>query len=470
MAGTPPSTQQTHQRFLNVEFNAAVSEFAQRYMKERLEHLAHQCDQRLERELLPQLRIILREIDFERDAFEEHKQDVARALRDHLDLLRIDTAVIDDAVGRIHAVTLRYFDLLPRATSVALPTSAEAPISAPGEAASAHGTSGMYDVHTGSRSAVSPLLALGTSSHGVQSLAAVIKPHTSPIKPLSLDSQVEAQLIAENSVVSGNLKRPTSDILDEIHALPKRQRTADKEISEVMQRKMKRRVAFPNLMTGECMFRHAQQEGFFVVRCHFCEPGIFTEPPLRNNRALKHFQKHGEASLSEVKLTNEFIFERFAFQVDGDGMASKYWIKEHLGKKPHTYVPMTSSTDMPRIDEIEEDVAQRHQEIDDDFCPPFSKLQSPPHSRQPDPEEKPRRTRRNVPRPDYAEMVANKDPWNILEAETDGAFTAVSVARPTVSRKRRLTKPGISSKVGTVGSKKPFGYMSEPWPRRSAPR
>lgn len=61
------------------------------------------------------------------------------------------------------------------------------------------------------------------------------------------------------------------------------------------------------------------------------------------------------------------------------------------------------------------------QQVDDDFSPPFPKLREPARSRQSDRGEeceKPRRGRRNVPRPDYAEMVANKDPW-IIEAEAE---------------------------------------------------
>lgn len=33
--------------------------------------------------------------------------------------------------------------------------------------------------------------------------------------------------------------------------------------------------------------------------------------------------------------------------------------------------------------------------------------------------EKPRRTPRSVPRPDYAELVANKDPWNLSDGDSD---------------------------------------------------
>lgn len=72
------------------------------------------------------------------------------------------------------------------------------------------------------------------------------------------------------------------------------------------------------VLCAECIFRHVGRKGFFVVRCDFCESGFFTEPPLLYNRALKHFQKHGEAILDGEELTNEFIFKKFAFQGTSD--------------------------------------------------------------------------------------------------------------------------------------------------------
>lgn len=69
-----------------------------------------------------------------------------------------------------------------------------------------------------------------------------------------------------------------------------------------------------------------------------------------------------------------------------------------------------------------QDVERRHQEIENDISSPSRKLRESPRSRQSaggDAHEKPRRTRRNVPRPDYAEMVANKGPWSTPEIETE---------------------------------------------------
>lgn len=69
-----------------------------------------------------------------------------------------------------------------------------------------------------------------------------------------------------------------------------------------------------------------------------------------------------------------------------------------------------------------DDTVQKQQEVEDDFFPPFPNMRESIRSRPSDhveDQEKPRRRLRNVPRPDYAEMVANKDPWNAPEMEIE---------------------------------------------------
>ncbi|KAI0532738.1 hypothetical protein GGR58DRAFT_517496 [Xylaria digitata] len=404
--------------------NAALFEFAPRYMKDQLENLAYECDQRLERELLPRLRTILRQVDQERDAFEKHKQDAARDLRDHLSLLRFDAAAVDDAISRLHAVAPRYLALFPKESSLALslsdPPSASVSLSTPSTAASADSIFDTPCADAGSQVAASPVSTSDTSNHGAQISTTQAKPRTHLTKLLSLDCQVQAQVVAESSTASPSPKRPQGDRRAESDTPYKRQRiTEDKKISGVVQLKIKQRVAFPNLMTGECIFRHADRKGLFVIRCDSCDPGIFTEPPLANNRALKHFRAHIENKTGENELTNESIFERFAFQgmMDGEEMASKYWIKEHLGTEPHTFIPETSAQGNPQVDNTG-DIMLRDEDLDD-FCPSFPKLRDSIRSRQSDHEEnhgKPRRARRNVPRLDYAEIAA---PWSASEVDTE---------------------------------------------------
>ncbi|KAI0103059.1 hypothetical protein GGR51DRAFT_261499 [Nemania sp. FL0031] len=474
MAGTPSSTQFTSRSF-DARLSAAFLSFAPKYMKDQLELLAQECDERLERKLLPRLQAILRDIDRERDAFEEHKRDAARGLRSQLNLHQCDAAAVDDAIGQLQAVVPRYLALLPSASSLALPVSIPTSLPATGVATSLDRIFDTTDADKISQTAASPVSAAPESSnHNTQcSNDQANKPCAPATEPLSLDSQVQAQVIAENSVASCSPKRSRLNFHKESDTPSKRQRIADEDdTAGDTQPKIERRVAFPNLKTGECIFRHAGRKGFFVVRCDYCQPGIFTEPPLLYNRALRHFQKHVELASDKGELTNEAIFERFSFQVDGGELASKYWIREHLGAMPHTFSPTGSSKNISQANDAEA-IVRKHQEIDDDFSPPLLKLRRSACDHESDSEEvheKPRRTRRNVPRPDYAEMVANKDPWNAPESDTEKPAKAITKPRSIAPIKRRLTKPGLSSSIKLLDSKKPFGYMSDPWPRRSAPR
>ncbi|KAI0544744.1 hypothetical protein F4679DRAFT_563656 [Xylaria curta] len=421
MAGPPVSTHRTHRRFLE-QFDAALLDFGPKYMKEQLEQLALECDQRLERQLLPRLHALLREIDQERDAFEQHKWDAARRLREHLTQLPLDAAVVEDAVAQLHTVNPRRLAHLPTASSLALPTLDSASVSPPSTSASSNSAFGTPDEDTSSQAPVSLRSTPETLSDAAQDSTTQTQPWTLPTESPSCDNEIQAQVLAESSTVSCGLKRLKVDREYEGNVLSKRQRTTNEKAPEVVQPQVEQRIAFPNLETGECIFRHAERKGFFVVRCNFCKPGYFTSPPLLYNRALKHFQNHDKAIPSGCQeMTNEYIFDKFAIQVDGDEMASKYWIQEHLGQMPHTFVPVGSSGNTLQAEGMKETMC-RYQEVEYDSSTPSPKLRESLRGRQSDREaehEKPRRARRNVPRPDYAEMVANKDPWNASETETE---------------------------------------------------
>ncbi|KAI1810525.1 hypothetical protein GGS20DRAFT_567119 [Poronia punctata] len=427
-------------------------QFALRYMKEKLEQLAHECDQGLEREFIPGLVALLREIDLERHNFEQHKRDAARDLWHQLRRLGSDATAIDDAIDCLYGVTPRYFALLPTASSI-IEASLSAHISPSGAADGAAIVDSRVD-----ESAPMPPPSAPTPKP---------KPAAAAVGR-SMCDQISRQTAEKHVATCSNTKRPVTEDPGHYGAGPQKRQKAVDEKKEMpkdagteteTETETERRVAFPNLITGECIFRHAERRGYFVIRCDLCKPGIFTEPPLLYNRALKHFHNHCGTGLQD-ELTNDTIFERFSWQVDGEEMASKYWVREHLGAVPHTFVPTKASwTDGSSESSLfpeQRDPTRNHQSG-------HQMIQS-------------RRPLRNVPRPDYAEMVANKDPWDVLEAEESESeiekplsTVDVDVIRPLSSSKRRLTKPGVGPRARMAKSK-PFGYMDEPWPRRSAPR
>ncbi|KAJ3552403.1 hypothetical protein NPX13_g11121 [Xylaria arbuscula] len=386
----------SHRQSLDVQLNAALLDFAPRYMKDQLEHLARECDLRLERDFLPRLHSLLRQVDEERDAFEKQKQDAAHDLRDRLGLLRFDAAAVDRAIGQLDAIAPQHLALFPSPSSLGLPLVASSSTSA--------STSVSYPTPSTSDSsndAVEESPETVSGSHAASSLESTPQASTDLhlTSPPSLDCAMQSLIAAENLETACSPKRSKDGRSAEEDDAPcKRQRTIDDKML-AKEHKAKDPIAFPNLLTN----------------------------------------------------------------VRGDSMASKYWIKEHLGEKPHTFTPTTPLPDSFLRDRTG---IIHGNDTDDDFSPPFPKLRESLHTRHSTHKtehEKPRRTLRNVPRPDYAGMAA---PWNVPELEIKKEPKAAKVTRSIASMKRRLTKPGM----GSSDSKKPFGYMSEPWPRRSAPR
>lgn len=232
MAGTPPSTRQTPRPSLDVQFNAALLDFAPRYMRDQLEQLAHECDQRLEHELLPRLHAALHEIDRERDAFEGQKRQAACQLRDHLVLLRFDAASIDNAVDQLQAVTPQSFSLLPEAmfSELKLSTSTHASLSTPSGVTSLDATFDTVDAHTDSQDAFTSLPTPGIPGHHVPKSIPQTEPQESSAQQPSLDNQLQAKLLADSSVVSCTLKRPTLDAQYEAAISTKRHRAGNETV------------------------------------------------------------------------------------------------------------------------------------------------------------------------------------------------------------------------------------------------
>ncbi|KAI0390092.1 hypothetical protein F5Y17DRAFT_84805 [Xylariaceae sp. FL0594] len=421
--------------------NVTLLEFASKHMEDELERLARECDQRLEGDLIPKLLALLRQIDQEREVFEQHRSEAARALSNTFSLLPVDPIAVNDAIGRLRDVTPRLLTLLPTVSSLAL--SSAVTTSSPPENGNAK-----EEGVTRPKTPASPDQALQNQGKATSSAGTKRKPESGHV----------------------SLRRRSPSERDS--RLKRRMRANDKR--KETRAFSPKRVAFPNLIPEESIFRHKEREGYFVIRCTLCNSGHFTDPPFLDNRALEHFQKHSADGLIPEGLTNDLIFEEYAHQVDGVGMASKYWIKEHVGDTTHTFSPtkQTSGDHPPEHDGDDIPEANKSHRARSPLNSPVWKP-SPGDQFDCEAEEASpaRRGLRNRPRPDYAEIVANKDPWDRPESvgQEETPFTTINVVRPTTSAKRRLKKPTAGLGTATTESK-PFGYKGDPWPRRSAPR
>ncbi|KAI1432539.1 hypothetical protein GGR50DRAFT_589319 [Xylaria sp. CBS 124048] len=544
MADAPAWTSHITWPPLNANLNQSLSRFASNFMKQKLESLAKEYDRSIERQFLPRLLAVVREIDEGRAAFEAVQRDAARELRDQMGLLRCAPSQVDDAVKQLETVAPRYLTAIPSASHLTALGSGLAATSmfgtlVPSNRAAARQQLNKNGHNRGSVTFMAPLvvhtqmpLAQNTitaatgppvlehqaSSSSLSSLGSSLASFSERPTPaqnttrlsrtdspsLSLNNQrpdQEVIVITDSDGGSDSSKRSGKDHHD--GDVPnKRQKTANEEnTSDVDRSRTARHVAFENLNIGERVFRHAEKTGYFIIRCNYCVPGTFIDPPFdEKNRALTHFRKHSDATSGNEELTNEMIFEKFSHQVDGVENATRHGALEHLGATPHTFIPAGSSSKDPSSIDAEE-IKRRRKTIHDPFTPVpshsprklrnssqrsgrQSQSSSVDFDFEPEvevdvevPEKRlPRRTPRNIPRPDYAEMVANKDPWSVPEAEVEKTTTAPpppTPLKPVVRSgptKRRLTKPGIRPRAEIADLNKPFGYMAEQWPRRSAPR
>ncbi|KAI1099798.1 hypothetical protein F4804DRAFT_68498 [Jackrogersella minutella] len=319
------------------KLNTAISDFASTYVKTELQQLTRERDDALGRSHVPKLRALLREVDKERQIFEQEKVKLIRGLRNKLELLEVDTEIIENTIAELTPVTPKYLSIIPSASMLTIrpPTPFMSPVRD-----NYFSTVLGADILSGAPPSASQTLEQGTRDSVKGHCSSPTNINVSPSAGPNIDRQIQNQILSESSIVANEThetpKRANANGDD--NSSPKRRRVDSGKTSSRIQLDIFRKIAFPNLETGERIFRHLNRPGLFVIRCNRpnCQTGFFTDPPLRYNRALKHFQNHGQTGLDGEELTNEYIFENFACEIEGSNMVSKYWIREHLGPTPHT--------------------------------------------------------------------------------------------------------------------------------------
>ncbi|KAI1453362.1 hypothetical protein F4805DRAFT_378864 [Annulohypoxylon moriforme] len=314
-------------------FNTAISDFASTYVKTELHQLARERDDALARSHVPKLRALLREVDQERQAFEQDKEKLIRGLRKKLELLEVDPDIIETTIAELTLVMPKYLSIIPSASTLTIrpPTPFLSPVRD-----NYFSTVLGADPLSGPPPLASQILDQGTANTAKGRHPSPTNINVSPSTCPNVDRQTQNQIPSESSAANQTPKRASTD--GDGNSSAKRRRVDGGKILSRTQSDIFRKIAFPNLETGERIFRHVNRPGLYVIRCNRsnCQTGFFTDPPLAYNRALKHFQNHGETGQDGEELTNEYIFENFACEIEGSSMVSKYWIKEHLGPSPHT--------------------------------------------------------------------------------------------------------------------------------------
>ncbi|KAI0879997.1 uncharacterized protein GGS22DRAFT_182634 [Annulohypoxylon maeteangense] len=314
-------------------FNTAISDFASTYVKAELRQLTRERDDALARSHVPKLRALLREVDMERQAFDQDKEKLIRGLRKKLELLEVDPDIIETTISELTPMMPKYLSIIPSASTLTIrpPTPFLSPIRD-----NYFSTVLDADLLSGVPPSASQILDQGAANMVKERCSSPTNINVSPTTGPKIVHRIQDQILSESSAVNKTPKRAGFD--GDGNTSAKRRRVDSGKVLSHIQSDIFRKIAFPNLETGERIFRHVNRPGLFVIRCNRsnCQAGFFTDPPLAYNRALKHFQNHGETGKDGDELTNEYIFENFACEIEGSSMVSKYWIKEHLGPSPHT--------------------------------------------------------------------------------------------------------------------------------------
>ncbi|KAI0836501.1 hypothetical protein F5Y06DRAFT_273633 [Hypoxylon sp. FL0890] len=291
------------------KLNNAISDFASSFVKKELQQLTRERDDALARSHVPKLRALLREVDRERQAFEQDKEKLIQGLRKKLELLEVDPDTIETTIAELNPVAPKYLSIIPGASTLTIrpPTPFMSPVR------DNYFTTVLgADLLSGAPPSASQVLGRGTSNSVKGQCSSPTNINVSPSAGPNMDHQIQSQILSDNSVVSSTPKRPGADGDGTVSV--KRRRVDGGKTPSRAQSDIFRKIAFPNLETGERIFRHSERQGFFVIRCNRlnCQTGFFTDPPLAYNRALKHFQSHGETGPDGEELSNEYIFEKFA--------------------------------------------------------------------------------------------------------------------------------------------------------------
>lgn len=313
------------------DLNSAASEFSIRLIREKVASLADECNQDLTTDL-SQLRAVLGQVDQKRLKFQENKSNLLEGLRATLSSLRVDPAVVNTTLSDIAATSSPHLlSVIPTAATLHLESLPLTPVASPPK-------SGLAET------ADAPHLdSAGSDTVSNHSTASKATPQESPVSDVQSGTQAAGQ---REDREDGNVKTSPSSQTLVVHK-EKRLRESPED-PEHESKKIKtslnnvstpfcaffycaiilnhcfkvpthgddtdipRKLRMQDLDAIECVFRHAERDGFFVIRClePDCSSRIADLPPFKYKRAFNHFNsKHLKQLQSE-----EYIFKEFAYQ------------------------------------------------------------------------------------------------------------------------------------------------------------
>ncbi|KAK8131531.1 hypothetical protein PG984_007969 [Apiospora sp. TS-2023a] len=330
------------------DLNGAASEFSIRLIREKVAALTEKCNQDLNTDLRS-LIAVLDQVDHKRREFQDNKSNLLEGLRATLSSLQVDPAVVNTTLSDIAATSSPHLlSVIPTAATLHLDSLPLTPAASPPE--SGH-----------SETADTPHVdSAGNDTASDPDGGSKAPPREGPANDVQSETQTA---VRREDSEAGNVKTSPSPQALVVHREKRlRESSEDPEPESKKVRTslntvpthgndtdLPRKLRMQDLDAIECVFRHAERDGFFVVRClePDCSSRIADSPPFKYKRAFNHFNsKH----LKQLK-SEEHIFNEFAYQVEDateEAVAARYPDNVIPDCIPKDKLPETSSAS-PRL-------------------------------------------------------------------------------------------------------------------------
>ncbi|KAH8649066.1 hypothetical protein BX600DRAFT_442338 [Xylariales sp. PMI_506] len=428
------------------DLNTAASEFSTTLIKEKIQKLAHTYDEELEKSHVLQIRMLLRQVDEKRQAFNDVKESFVKDLRATLASLQVSSEKFNSIIAEIENIQSAWLSVIPAASTLGIrpPTST---------------TSIPVGIRGRILGLVSPLPKVAPLLSPEMTAATTTAPESShqsggheawwinstPIQVAEESTKSDAAPTSRDLHDDNKKHNAESDF--ENHTA-KRVKIKDNVESTIISEPTGRhKMKLANLRTKECIFKVGGIDKFYVIRCSLgtCIDTIFTANPFKYKRALNHFYAN---HFTELR-SEAYIFECFSFEIEDaseESILRRGLTSDIPECNPSTALPSTKLRSMKYIVDYQSDEK--------------SYLKEDGHTSSDDPVSgsepavdttKPRWSLRRQPRVSYALMNLGNDAWN-----DTGDITSLSKIlrkrRQSVNTELRLKAFKSGSKTSTLSN------------------
>lgn len=325
-----------------IRLDYSAVDYATAFVKEELKPLTARFDETLEKTFMPRIRAVLREVEQERRAYLEAREDRLVVLRQKLHSFGVDKTTADTLLGRICHFPPELLGLLPTESLLGDFVLSRA-IAGDGFLAKSPNLS-VDSAYAGSPASVEKPNHFLSVVTNVDPRPATYRPEPTDDRRISTRRRSQQQQktnapagpAVDSPTTARSRKRYNDGEIDDAPGPSKRLRNLESEVGLGVHRPtalakqtqvpspkgtqgppFRRALRPADIQPQERIFRHFDREGYFVVRCDRpdCLHRYFTEQPFGYSRAYRHFVKqHNDTGLENSRISDEEIFDRYAHE------------------------------------------------------------------------------------------------------------------------------------------------------------